>query len=230
MTVFNLLPWPIGGTLSILQILSLEQPVTPATQASTQAALEAAGVTFHGIRSGGGPGALDLFSDATGGTKNPLAGDGSNIASVLDDINDIILDAAESKRPTAMMLGPDAIDSTNVDVPVNLSLNALKVTFTSPDIETREAANTAIGLVKEAIDYLGSRRTMLGASFNRLQSALETNLNRRLGFNPMPPTSKMQTSHALADSVNVQLQTQTSLKCCSCFYQIKSSTLGKLLG
>ena len=26
-------------------------------------------------------------------------------------------DAAESKRPTAMMLGPDAIDSTNVDVP-----------------------------------------------------------------------------------------------------------------
>ena len=209
----------------------LEQSVTPATQASTQAALEAAGVTFHGIRSGGGPGALDPLSDATGGTKNPLAGDGSNISSVLDDINDIILDAAESKRPTAMMLGPDAIDSTNVDVPVNLSLNALKVTFTSTDIETREAANTAIGQVKEAIDYLSSRRTMLGASFNRLQSALETNLNRRLELQShVANIENADIALAVADSVNVQLKTQASTEMLQRFYQIKSSTLGKLLG
>ncbi|MGC6509498.1 MAG: flagellin [Myxococcota bacterium] len=207
----------------------LERSVSPATKASTQAALEAAGITFHGIRSGGGPGALDALSDATGGTKNPLAGDGSNISSVLDDINDIILDAAESKRPTAMMFGPDAADSTDVDVPVNMSLNALKLTFTSSDIKTRDAANLAIHQVKEAIEYYNTRRTMLGAAFNRLQSALEINSSRHLELKSHAfRIEDADLAKVTMSAISTELKAKTSTEMLQKFFQIKSTTLSKL--
>ena len=199
------------------------------SQNSTLAAIKDNGITFHAIRSGGGASALDTFVDQTSGTKVGLNSDGSNIAAALDDINDIIIENTKDKRPTPIQAGPDVIDQVKLDIPVNMSLNALGLTFTSSDVKTMASANTAIGQLQSALSYYSDRRAFLGGSFKRLEAALEINLSNHAQLKSQASRIEdADMARSVAVSVGMQFRAQTSTEMLQKWFQIKSSTLSRL--
>lgn len=201
-----------------------------ATKAAAMQALVQNGITFHAIVSGGGPSALNDLVTATGGKTFPLASDGSNIASALDDVNDFILDNADDKRPTPMLVGPENSNIVNAEVPVNMTLNALSLQFSKSDIRTVAAADTAITQLADAITHYTDQRALLGATYQQLESALSENLNQNINnqeFASNIEDADMATM--MTESVSSSLKSDTSTKMLQKWFEIRSQTLGLLL-
>ena len=107
--------------------------------------------------------------------QNP---DGSNISDVLDEINQAILADVDNKRPTIIQAEEHAGSSFQIeaDFPVNATLNALGLQFSSVSLETREGALETLDVLDSALAYIDTRRSFLGSTFQRLESALDENL------------------------------------------------------
>lgn len=223
----------IADQRHIVYITDTGREYTADATASKQAAidaLKAKGVTLHVIANGGGPNALNDLATETGGLTFNMASDGSNISSSLDDINDLILEDAVDKRPTPMLVGPDSDDVINAELPINLTLNALGIQFSSSDIKTVASANASIHQVDEAFQHLAEERAQLSSTFNQLQSALSDNLNLHVNSSEM--VSKIEDAdlaQVMSSSVGLSLRSASSTEMLQKWFQVRSETLRSLL-
>jgi flagellin-like hook-associated protein FlgL len=173
---------------------------------------------------------LNDLVTATGGKTFPLASDGSNISSALDDVNDFVLENAEDKRPTQMLVGPDSSDVIQAELPINLTLNALGLQFSSSDIKTNTSANTAISQIDEAFQHIFKESSLLGATYNQLESSLAQNLNLKINTQEfLSSVEDVNYAMEVSTSVGMSLRARSSTEMLQKWFRIQSETLQSLL-
>ena len=211
------------------EIDQLDSPAIPnETPAAMGQLLADNSVTLHVM---GGHGLLGTIAGITGGSQQGMAGNGSNVPSLLDNIFDDIVAAADAVpegQPAMIMAGDDANEVLKATVagftlPAGLGLNNIS-------IDTVAGARSALSVIDAAIDNVSSQRAAVGASMQQLMVEHSNVLNE--STNMKEAAAKIEdvdmAEQAIESTIN-SMKATSSINAMRVFHQVHGDKLLKLL-
>jgi len=150
----------------------LERSLTSATEASAAAALADAGFEVHVLTLVAAYGSeYDEITTATGGSLQVMNGFGVNYDVILDNIAQQVISQARPVEPLEVQAGTTSGVESRIELGFPVDNTAVALGIDETDIETVATARSAIDLLDDALVQVGSSYAVLGASYNRLESA-----------------------------------------------------------
>ena len=171
------------------------------------------------------------MASVTGGTQQGMSGNGSNVTTLLDNIFDDIVAAADAVpegQAAAIMAGDEAHEILNANVagftiPAGLGLDTIA-------IDTVAGARAAMTALDSAIDQVSSQRATVGASLQQLMSEHANVLSETT--NLKEASAKIENvdmaEEAIASTIST-MKAQSSTNAMKAFHQVHGEKLKVLL-
>jgi len=209
-----------------------EVSLSGATETSAASALAAAGFTVHVMtRLALFGGDYDEITTATGGSLQDMNGFGVGFDTMLDNIaQSIIADARPVQR-----IDVQAGTGSGVDSRIQLGFPVDATTFTlgvhDTDVATVATASSAIDAIDDALHSVGSHFAVLGASYNRLESAAHNHEDRLFALASAESTIVDADMAVTTSAVTAaQIMQQASIAARAQAAGIHSATIPALIG
>jgi flagellin len=165
-----------------------ETAITPVTETETAALLAAAGFTVYTLNTTTWNGVYDEIVTATGGASLPMAPFGSDVLASLTTMANQVIAAASGTTGMRVQagIGSDASSGIELQFPVDLSVASLGLNDVSVDSATD--ALDALNALDDALDTVSAAAAGIGASMNRVESALRANEDHTLALSSAEST------------------------------------------
>ncbi|MFT5584289.1 MAG: flagellin [Cognaticolwellia sp.] len=159
--------------LIVLTDTGRETSYVSTSQSDVAAQLSAIDVEVHAITRSASASAFSTITGGTGGATHNIGSNGALIGAALSSIA-ASLAVLPAEEPMSVQVSHGSSDAHRIDLATPANVTSLALGIDDVDMSTALGAQEAIEAVDEALKTVNSARSKVGASENRLWSALRS--------------------------------------------------------